>query len=429
MRLKSYFAGTVESAMRLARQEMGEEALLVNSRKAPPEARHLGEYEVVFAVAPALPAPEESPEAGAKPGAEANGPSHAAPPPPPGARTPSHDLAGEVAEIRRQLERMAAAVARSNSLTCGRQFGKPELAEAFAILTAAEVEPELALAITRAVESHLDGDPFSGVSRILAEIRHDEGIDTAGTLATRRVRRALADELMSRIQTASDLASTPEAGRGGRRPRVLALVGPPGAGKTTTLAKLAVTYGITARRPTQLISVDTIRIAAAEQLRSYAAILGAGFQACETVGALAQALEECKHKDLVLIDTPGHSPKDLALSEDLARFLASRSDIETHLVLSCSTKPADLSRVVDRFQSFRPTRLIFTRLDETETYGVIVNEALRANLPVSYLTHGQQVPEDLQPATKSGIVDLVLNPGRSNSRTVEQVAAAAGRAG
>jgi flagellar biosynthesis protein FlhF len=146
-------------------------------------------------------------------------------------------------------------------------------------------------------------------------------------------------------------------------------------------------------------------------LRSYASILGVGFQALETPCALAQAIEEHRNKDLILIDTPGHGPHDMDSAMDLARFLAGRRDIESHLVLTASMRSADLSRVVDRFEIFRPQKLLFTKLDETEAFGPILNEAARTGKPVSFLTAGQQIPEDLEPATKERILNLVLERG------------------
>jgi flagellar biosynthesis protein FlhF len=160
------------------------------------------------------------------------------------------------------------------------------------------------------------------------------------------------------------------------------------------------------------LSIDCYRIAAAEQLRSYGAILGVGFQAHETTLALAQALEEHRHKDLILIDTPGYGPKDMDAAEDLARLLASRPDVDTHLVLTASMKSADLKRVVDRFEVFRPRKLLFTKLDETETFGPILNEAVRTGKPVSFLSAGQQIPDDLEPATPDRILELALRRER-----------------
>lgn len=371
MNLKSYFAKDIKAALGMARQELGPDAMLVHSRKTPTEARHLGEWEGVFATEP-MGGGQEGGAAGAAPDAPGR-------------------LSGEVAELRKQLARMAAAVARSNLLASVRALPSAELAEVFAAMVEAEVDPELAHDILNRFRA-------SGV-----------------VFEPSQLSRALEAELAGRF------AVDPQLGRGGDR-RVVALVGPCGSGKTTTLVKLAVLYGLSARRPTQLLSLDSYRIAAAEQLRSYAAILGVGFQALETPAALAQALEEHRHKDLVLIDTPGHSLRDMDAAADLARFLAGRPDIDTHLVLTASMKSADLSRVVDRFEIFRPRKLLFTKLDETEACGPILSEAARTAKPLSFLSTGQQIPEDLEPATKGRIIDLVLRrkaaDGGAQSRAV-----------
>jgi flagellar biosynthesis protein FlhF len=185
-------------------------------------------------------------------------------------------------------------------------------------------------------------------------------------------------------------------------------VGPPGSGKTTCLVKLAVNYGLAARRPVLLLSMDTYRVAAAEQLRAYAAILGVGFQVLETVTALAQAIEENRGKELIFVDTPGLGLGETADFSRMAQFLSGRSDIDTQLVVSSSMKSADLSRVVDGFEVFRPQRLIFTKLDETGSFGAILNEAVRTGKPLSFFTGGQRIPEDLEAATKNRLAELIL---------------------
>lgn len=389
MRVKSYFAGTVEEALRLARQEMGEDALLLRSREASPEARYLGRYEVVFG----LPAGPAVPDAAPVP------PRAAVEPAPVRPAAAGPDLTAEVAAIRRELERMSEAVSRSSLRAASQEFSHPQLTECLARLVDSGVEPGLAFSIVKSVEKRLASEGTGGMVA---------GIRRPASLSARQAGEALAAELESRIRVSPGLS----AGEASSGPAVVALVGPPGAGKTTTLVKLAAVYGVTARRPTQLLSMDTWRIAAAEQLRCYAAILGAGFQACETTGALAQALEEHRHKGLILIDTPGFGPRDSSFSQDLARFLASRPDIETHLVLSSSAKSADLSAVTERFLEFRPARLLFTRLDETATYGAVLNEACRTGLPVSFLTFGQEIPEDLEAATQAAIAGLLLEGRR-----------------
>jgi flagellar biosynthesis protein FlhF len=215
---------------------------------------------------------------------------------------------------------------------------------------------------------------------------------------------ALRKELLERVNVAADLPAS----------SVVALVGPPGVGKTTMLAKLAVRFGLAAKRSTHLISYDSHRIASGEQLRAYAAILGVGFEALDNVSALEHSLKENARKELILIDTPGYGATDFDLSTELSAFLSTYPRLDTHLVLSCAAKTSDLLCMVERYKSFDPAKLLFTRLDETESFGGIVSESARTGLPLSFLGTGPRVPEDLELAAKDRVVDLLLG-GRENT--------------
>ena len=138
----------------------------------------------------------------------------------------------------------------------------------------------------------------------------------------------------------------------------------------------------------------------------------------ETVGALAQAIDENRNKDLILIDTPGFGPADMEADCGLAQFLSSRGDIDTQLVLSSSVKAADVTRMVDRFEIFRPQRLLFTRLDETESLGPILNEAARTGKPLSFFANGQRIPEDLEAVTWDRLVGSLLGAPASQAASV-----------
>jgi flagellar biosynthesis protein FlhF len=381
MRIKSYFANTVEDAMAMARQELGPDAMLVNSRKSSPETRHLGAYEVVFVTEMA--------------GGETEEPATLAPA---HTRVPGDRLEQQMSELKRELEGMRRTITRSAMAPAVGRDATPDGSDAYGTLTAGEVSPELAREIIRAAESRV---ALAGPSKLRA-------VQAADRAA---FRSALVEELESRVEVQAVL------GRGDARPRIVALVGPPGCGKTTTLVKLAVNYGLAARRPVMLLSIDTYRVAAAEQLRSYSAILGVGFQLVETVLGLAQAIEEHRGKELIFLDTPGLGPAEAADFSSLAQFLATREDIDTHLVVSSSMKSADLSRVVDSFDAFRPQRLLFTKLDETGSFGPILNEAVRAGKPLSFFATGQRIPEDLEAATKSRVAELILEGMDGKART------------
>ena len=308
---------------------------------------------------------------------------------------PANGWRPTLAGLKKELEGMRRALAHTAFAPAPWMGNSPNLPEAYAALTAAEVDPDLARDIVQGAESRHAGSQ-AGHAGPGGGFRH-----------------ALAEELESRITV------EPMLGRGEAKPRIVALVGPPGSGKTTTLVKLAVNYGLAARRPVVLVSMDTYRVAAAEQLRSYAAILGVGFQVLETVTALAQAIEENRGKELIFIDTPGLGAGKLEHSPGLARFLSSRTDIDTQLVLSSSTKSADLTRMVDAFEIFRPQRLLFTKLDETGSFGPMLNESARTAKPLSFFTGGQRIPEDLEIASRSRLAELILT-----ARTVEARSAA-----
>jgi flagellar biosynthesis protein FlhF len=376
MKIKSYYSRSVEVAIAEAREELGPEAMLVESRKAAPEARHLGEYEVIFALTT-----DSSPT-----------PAKALAPP------PDH-LSQDVAELKKELEGMRRAITRTAFAPPQWLSGAPDLSDAYAILTANEVAPDLAREIVQSAESR------SGDGSRLRVARLKQAPDAAG------YRQALAQELESRFTV------KPSLGRSESGVRITALVGPPGAGKTTTLVKLAVNYGLACRRPVVLISMDNHRIAAAEQLRSYAGILGVGFQLLETVSALAQSIEEHRTKDLILIDTPGLGFTELGDSSTLAHFLSTRSDIDTQLTLAASVKPVDLSRMVDAYQVFKPQRLVFTKLDETTSFGPIFNEAVRTGMPLSFFATGQRIPEDLEEVAAARLTSMILSGQAARSRS------------
>jgi flagellar biosynthesis protein FlhF len=290
------------------------------------------------------------------------------------------------------MEHTASALARSSVMASGVLLASPELAGIYSKLLEAEVAPELAREIVAALG------------------------ETPRAIDDRLPSPAIIRELERRFTADSEVGSP--SGR-----RIVTLVGPPGAGKTTTLVKLAVACGLQRRLSVHIISMDNYRIAAGEQLRAYAGILGVGFQSLDTLAGLATALTEHRHKDLILIDTPGHSAKDIDVAGDLANFLSTNAEIDTHLILSAAVKSVDLKRAVDRFQMFRPRKLLFTRLDETEVYGPILNESARTGLPVSFLCDGQQIPEDLQPATVQRLARLIA-PEESRAVPICDLAAA-----
>ena len=192
-------------------------------------------------------------------------------------------------------------------------------------------------------------------------------------------------------------------------PKAVMIVGPSGVGKTTTIAKLAAFYALRQKRHVALITLDTYRVAAVEQLRVYGSILGLSVDVALTCEDLAGMLRLRKSADLILIDTAGRSPLDETALRELKQLAAPNREVEVHLLLSAGTREADLAVLLSRFMTLPVKSLIFSKLDETTQYGSVFNVLHQTGLPLSYLTTGQRVPEDLEVATPSLLADLLLD--------------------
>jgi flagellar biosynthesis protein FlhF len=198
------------------------------------------------------------------------------------------------------------------------------------------------------------------------------------------------------------------------------LVGPTGVGKTTTVAKIAANQMMHQRRRVALVTVDVFRIGAVQQLETYARLMGLPF----FVATNPEEAKKCAYQakqvaDLVLVDTIGRSPKHTDQLASLWELVAAMDPDEVLLTLPANGNPADLTLAADQFSIFCPTSLIITKLDEATQTGVIVNLVTRLNLPVSYVTTGQNVPEDLEVPTSERLAEWVLLPIRERFETNE----------
>lgn len=190
----------------------------------------------------------------------------------------------------------------------------------------------------------------------------------------------------------------------------LALIGPTGVGKTTTLAKLAAHYLSRFSPSIALITIDTYRIAAVEQLKVYGEIMHLPVEVVISPEQLDQALLKHQDKELILIDTAGRSPRDSLCIEELATFLRADLGIEKHLVLSATTREVELADMVKRFDRLGIDRIIFTKIDECSQLGSLLNVQIQYGQPLSYVTNGQRVPEDLIEITQETIAGLIMSP-------------------
>ncbi len=181
--------------------------------------------------------------------------------------------------------------------------------------------------------------------------------------------------------------------------KLVFFIGPTGVGKTTTIAKIASKFRVDEKKKVALLTADTYRIAAAEQLRTYANILEVPFRVIYTVEEINKALEDFKDYDYILIDTAGHSHQNMTQKDNMRNIIHSvddRVESEVHLVLSATTKYKDLISIADSYKEMADYKLIFTKLDETTTLGNLLNLRLYTGASLSYVTYGQNVPDDIE---------------------------------
>jgi flagellar biosynthesis protein FlhF len=194
-------------------------------------------------------------------------------------------------------------------------------------------------------------------------------------------------------------------------PRIIALVGPTGVGKTTTTAKLAAMYALNRGNKVALITMDIFRVGAVEQLKTYSRIMGIPLEVASTPKELEKAVEKHSACDLIFIDTAGRSHKDKEKLDEMKNFLENKIPMEVYLCLSATTKDRELEEILNRFRIFQVSKVVFTKIDECESFGNMVNLLMKDNLQIAYFTTGQRVPEDIEIATPAKLADMIFREG------------------
>ena len=344
--------------MERARVELGADAMIIASNKTSGESQRLGMYEVVFGIPdePAAPAPTPA--------------------------TPTEGLE----RLRNRMEDMRKSVSKKREQASAAR--SPLAARVTAMLSITGFPADLAHEIGNAVQARARGGAKAD--------------DKKDLLA------ALRSELNSRIRVAARLGSNNQARS------AVAFVGPPGVGKSTTIAKLAVTFGLAAGRPVRLISTDTWRLGGSGLLRGYSEAMGVRFDAPSNLDLLERCMAPAAENELLLIDTAGAGPAEVAKSAPLAALLSKRADIEVHMVLPAYASFADLTSMAQRFKPFLPSKLIFTGVDNAVNLAPMVAHAMVTEAAVSFLGVGQQVPEDLESASANALTGRLL-PSLANA--------------
>ena len=370
--VRTFRASDSTAALAAVKAALGPDAILISTRTVQGGIFRRPEVEVTAAAGDALEAPAES-----RTDAPAHGVSRYAAATPALSRPADDPLSSEVQLLRRSVEETRRALATvTREARSGRELQiPPAAAELHARLIARGVEPVLAEELVRQALK-LTASPRAG------------GLEGA-------VRDLLGERLIPcRAPWLHD----------GRQ--VIALVGPTGVGKTTTLAKIAARALLDAKKKVALLTVDTYRIGACEQLARYGEIMGIPALVARDRGELIRAYERVKDADLVLIDTAGRfSAEDVARQAELVRAIPK---VQVHLVVSAATGALELSAVAERYRALQPDRLLFSKLDEAAGPGAVLSAAVRIPRPVSCVADGQRVPEDLHALTGRELVDLAL---------------------
>jgi flagellar biosynthesis protein FlhF len=233
-------------------------------------------------------------------------------------------------------------------------------------------------------------------------------LDKGGAFAERApAGSGVKKKILRQIMEAVDVMEPFEGNRNG--PVVAAFLGTTGVGKTTTIAKLAAQIKLKERKKVGLISIDGYRIGAMEQLRVYANILGISCFPAFCQKDLRRSLKRLENRDVILIDTAGQSHYDRAGIESLRGLMDADIALDCHLLLPVATSEREMDRAARSFQAFGIKSYIFTKLDESRMCGAMLNQILRLPLPISYVTTGQSVPEDIEKAEKGKLLNLILN--------------------
>lgn len=220
------------------------------------------------------------------------------------------------------------------------------------------------------------------------------------------MRERIAEQLEKLLPTTGPIKRTKTVG-----PHVVALIGPTGVGKTTTIAKLAANLKLREKHRVGLITLDTYRIAAVDQLKKYADIIGSPMRVVTNGEDLTAAMRGMQDCDFILIDTAGRSPNDTMKLNELKSLLAVAEPDEVHLVLSTTNSEECIQLAISRFGEVRTDKIIFTKLDEAAHVGVVLNVVRKVNKSLSYVTTGQDVPDDIEVGRGRRLAQLILGGG------------------
>ncbi len=371
MRIKRFEAATIQEALRQVKRDLGPEAVILYTKKFK-RGGLFGFFgreraEITAGLDMNIMEGREAPVPGSRRQVDA------AP-----ASAPPERMRVRLRELNEMRAVGGAARPTSTVPAENPAWGADELSRG---LVKVGVEEELAAKVLQKV-----------VAVLPAEERDDK----------RAVLRQMRSDLVSWLRVASGPPGPPA------KPRVVAVVGPTGVGKTTTVAKLAALHKLAEHKKVGIIAADTYRIAASEQIKYYGKIIGCPVEVVMTAAEMKEAVRRLADKDVVFIDTVGRSPRQRSSLEELKDFVEASEAQEVHLVISATTRYYDVLGIIERFGVMPINRIIFSKVDETDRFGVILNVAVNFGFPISFLTDGQNVPDDLQQADGAKLAEMIM---------------------
>lgn len=302
------------------------------------------------------------------------------------------DIQNELAELRNIVKGLSNRITGIDPATLRRPYVEPEFAA-----------PAVAGAAGDPVIGYLTGYGIDReTAQVVARFTRD-AIEKSRNLEAADLSQIL-KAAIARLFTTESLFDGPQT-----RQRRISLIGPTGVGKTTTLAKIAAHALSRHGNRIGLITIDTYRIAAVEQIKVYGEIMRLPVEVVLKPRELELALEKFRDFDLVLIDTAGRSPRNSLDIQELAAFLRPQFGIENNLLLSATTREREIEETIKRFSILPISNFIFSKIDECDQLGVLLNIHYKNDTPISFLTNGQRVPEDLLAPSPTEIADLIMN--------------------
>lgn len=401
MRIMKFEGATMRDAVAKVKAELGDQAVIISSRQV--RKGLLGSaVEISAAIDDGDDTPEPEPAPAPAPAFTRGNPyaQHAAK-----EKDDTADIEKAMAPLRSELKSLRAMV-RSNSHPAPQQDTK-------------KLESEIAS--LRALVEKLSAAAKAAPAPAKKLSKIDEAIEMASPTSIAEAVAGLANRrsdgmLEPKPEPKPEAKDTPLIAPSSAN--VIMLVGPTGAGKTTTVAKLAAHAALVEGRRVRLITLDTFRVGGVEQIRTFADLIGVDLTVLDHAADLAEALDATEDDELTLIDTAGRSPKDTAHVIELATAIASLRDLEVHLTIPASSSATAIDELVTRYTPLSPSRLLFTKVDEQDTVPELLAAPRRTRLPITWVTTGQQVPEDLEQPTAKRLGHLAAHSTNvSSTRT------------